>query len=282
LSFGAGLPTVLVNDQLRIMDQRPDVLSDLRAGRLEPFLNLARFGQQVGVDMVDILVCYLDLDEVSLLPRIAVAVHEEIGCPISLDSRNPQALDAALAALQPYKAMVNSVTAERDSLEVLLPIAKKHGAAVVGMPIGHQYGLPRTVEGRLAESLVIIEAAEDHGIPREDIVIDAICLATAAEPDSLHVTLETLRALSKDLGVTTILGIGNAGYGMPQQTVIDLAYLLAAVPSGLDAALVDPVTAGLLDGVRAIDFLVGNDPYGSRYIKHYRAARARQKAENDG
>jgi 5-methyltetrahydrofolate--homocysteine methyltransferase len=233
----------------------------------------------MGVDMVDILVCYLDLDEVSLLPQIAVAVHEEIGCPISLDSRNPEALAAALAALQPYKALVNSVTAERDSLESILPIVKQYGAAVVGLPMGHQHGLPRTVEGRLAESRVIIEAAEQIDIPREDIVIDAICLATAAEPDSLGVTLETLQALGKEFGVTTMLSIGNAGYGMPQQTVIDLAYLQAAVPWGLDAALVDPSTAGLLEGVRAIDFLAGNDLYGGRYIKHYRATRARQEAE---
>jgi 5-methyltetrahydrofolate--homocysteine methyltransferase len=279
LRFGPGLPTILINDQLRVMDQRRDVLADLREGRIDTFLDLARFGQQVGVDMVDILVCYLDLDEVSLLPRIAVAVHEEVGCPISLDSRNPEALDAALAALHPYKALVNSVTAERDSLEAILPVVKRYGAAVVGMPMGHQHGLPRTVEGRLAESRVIIEAAEQAGIPREDVVIDAICLATAAEPDSLGVTLETLRALDKELGVTTMLGIGNAGYGMPRQTVIDLAYLQAAVPCGLDAALVDPSTAGLIEGVRAIDFLAGNDPYGSRYIIHYRATRARPKAE---
>jgi 5-methyltetrahydrofolate--homocysteine methyltransferase len=278
LEFGPGLPTLLINDQLRVLDQSPQVLAQLREGRLDRLLDLARFGQQVGVDMVDILVNHPDLDEATLLPEIAVAVHDEVGCPISLDSRHPEALERALSALRPHKAMINSVTAETDSLETLLPIARQYGAAVVGMPMGHAHGLPRTVRGRLAEATAIVQAAERHGIPREDVVIDAICLASSAEPGSMRVTLETLRALHRDLGVATILGIGNAGFGMPDQTRIDLAYLLAAVPWGLDAALVDPVTAGLIESVRAIDFLTGSDAYGRRYIRHYRVEHATAEA----
>lgn len=278
LEFGPGLPTLLINDQLRVMDQSPEVLAELQEGRIDKLIDLARFGQQVGTDMVDILINHLDLDETDLLPKIALAVHEEIGCPISLDSRDPQALDAALSALQPHKALINSVTAETDSLETLLPLAAKHGAAVVGMPIGHLHGMPKTVEGRLAEARVILESAMAYGIPREDLVIDAICLASAAEPGSMQVTLETLSALHRELEVTTILGIGNAGFGMPDQTRVDLAYLLAAVPWGLDAALVDPATPGLVESVRAIDFLVALDPYGLRYIDHFRAKRQDTKA----
>lgn len=274
LEFGPGMPTLLVNDQLRVMDQSPAVLDELRAGRLDTLLSLARQGRRVGVDMVDVLVNHYELDEVDLLPRIAVAVHRETGCPISLDSREPEALDAALSALRPHKALVNSVTAEAGSLEALLPIAKRHGAAVVGMPIGDRHGLPKTVAGRVAEARVIVEAAEGAGIPRNDVVIDAICLASSAEPGSMGVTLETLAALRRELGVATILGIGNAGFGMPDQTRIDLAYLLAAVPWGLDAALVDPATPGLIESVRAIDFLTGRDPYGRRYIAHYRSSRS--------
>lgn len=271
LEFGPGHPTMLINDQLRVMDQTPEVLAELREGRLDTLLDLARFGEEIGVDMVDILVDHHELNETDLLPKIAVAVHEEIGCPISLDSRDPEGLRATLSALQPYKALINSVTAEPECLERLLPIASEYGTAVVGMPIGDEYGLPKTVEGRLAEARTIVKSAERHGIPREDVVIDAICLASSAEPGSMQVTLETLEALHNDLGVTTILGIGNAGFGMPKQTWIDLAYLVAAVPMGLDAALVDPATPGLIYEVRAIDFLTGRDPWGERYLAHYRA-----------
>lgn len=270
VQFGPGLPTVLINDQLRIMDQSPTILEQLRIGILDGVLDLARWGQAIGTDLVDVLVFHPDLDEVELLPRIAALVKEKIGCPVSLDSRNPQALEAALQALRPYKAMINSVTAEHDSLATILPIAKKYGAVVVGMPIGHLYGLPKKATERLAEAGVIVEACEGIGIPREDIVMDAICFAASADPDSFFVTMETLRLFHQELGVSTTLGIGNAGYGMPDPTVLDLAYLVGGIPWGLDSALVNPVTQGLIETVRAMDFLAGNDSVGRRYIQNYR------------
>ena len=181
VKFGPGLPTLLINDHLRVMDQGSEVLAELQEGKLDRILELARTGHRIGLEAADILIDHPALDQKVLLPKIAMAVHEEIGCPISLDSRDPEALDAALSALKPYKALINSVTAESDSLAELLPIARKHGAAIVGMPIGHIHGLPKTVEGRLAEARVIVEAAEGHGIAREDVVIDAICMASSAE-----------------------------------------------------------------------------------------------------
>jgi 5-methyltetrahydrofolate--homocysteine methyltransferase len=83
------------------------------------------------------------------------------------------------------------------------------------MPVGHLHGMPKTVEGRLAQARAILDAAEQYGISREDIVIDAICLASSAEPGSMQVTPNTLSGLHRELGVATILGIGNAGFGMP-------------------------------------------------------------------
>jgi len=281
IEFGPGKPTLLVNDQLRVMDQSPEVLSELREGKIDKLLELARMGADIGTDVVDVLVTHADLDEVELLPRVALAVHEEIGCPISLDTRDPLALEAALKAMQPYKVMVNSVTAEPEEYEKLLPVCAKYGAVVVGMPIGKIHGLPKTVAGRIAETEVILQAARRYGIPREDLVIDAICLATSAEADSMQVTLETLRALEQDLGLTTILGIGNAGHGMPTQLYIDLAYLVAAVPWGLHAALVNPLTPGLVETVRAVDFLTNRDPYGKRYIRRYREQRKRAEQQTN-
>lgn len=269
--FGLDLATALINDQLRVMDQSPVILDQLREGNLDGLLELARWGQSIGTDLVDVLVFHPDLDEVELLPRIAARVKDEIGCPVSLDSRNPQALEAALEELRPYKAMINSVTAENDSLETILPIAKKFGAAVVGMPIGHIHGLPQKASERLAEANVIVKACEGIGIPREDIVMDAICFAVSATPGSFLETMETLRLFHQELGVSTILGIGNAGYGMPEPTVIDLAYLVGAISWGLDSALVNPATPGLVETVRAMDFLAGNDSTGQRYIRQYRS-----------
>ena len=270
IEIGPGLPTILINDQLRIMDQSAYIFEELREGKLDGLVSLAQWGQEIGTDMVDILIFHPDLDEVDLLPKIVHRVQNEVGCPISLDSRNLQALEAALEELNPFKALINSVTAEEESLASILPLAKKYGASVVGMPIGHLHGLPRTVDGRIAEANVIVKACLDIGIPREDIVMDAICLASSAEPKSFEVTLETLRRLHTEVQVSTTLGIGNAGHGMPDATIIDLAYLVASVPAGLDSALVNPATQGLVVTVRAIDFLSDYDSGGRRYISYYR------------
>jgi 5-methyltetrahydrofolate--homocysteine methyltransferase len=271
LSFGPGLPLVLIGDQLRVAERQPEILADLLNGSIDRLVALARRGQSSGMDMVDILINHPRLDEVELLPRIATAVHDVVGCPISLDSRQPEALRAALMALQPYKAMINSVTAETGALERLLPIAAEFGAAIVGMPISDRYGLPKDAAGRIAGAKIIIERAADYGIPKDDVVIDAICLASSAEPGSMSATLETLKRLHEELGVATTLGISNAGHGMPRRALIALAYLIAAVPWGLDSAIVDPRTPHLIEEVRAIDFLTARDPYGLRYIRHYRS-----------
>jgi len=273
LLIGKGLPTVLINDQLRIMDQDPAIFEQLQENDVRRLIEIARDGHIAGLDMVDILIFHQDLDEVELLPRIAYAVKKEVGCPIALDSRNVEALSAALEAIYPDKALINSVSAEKEVLTAILPVAKKYGAAMVGMPIGDTYGLPKVVEERVFEAKVIIEACEGFGIPKEDLVMDGICLASSAEPDTFEITLQSLKIFQDELGVSTILGIGNAGFGMPDQTVIDLAYLIGAIPWGLHSAIVNPETQGLVKTVRAVDFLMNRDAGGKRYINRWRSLR---------
>lgn len=150
---------------------------------------------------------------------------------------------------------------------------QRSGAALVGMPIGDTYGLPRVVNERVYEAQVIIDACEGIGISRDDLVMDGICLASSAEPDTFEITIQTLKRLQDELHISTTLGIGNAGFGMPDQTVIDLAYLIGAIPWGLHSAIVNPETLGLVKTVRAMDFLMNHDIGGKRYIKWWRSSR---------
>lgn len=215
LKFGPGLPTVLINNQLKIVGQSPEVLEQLKNGKIDKMFEIAREGQRVGTHMVDIVLDHFQLEEAVLLPKVAATVHEEIGCPISLDTRDPIALDAALTALQPHKCLVNSVSAEQDYIETLLPIASKHNAAVVAMPISDKHVIPHDVDGRIEVAKVLIQACEAVGIPKDDIVVDGICMSTSASPNSMQVTLETIKILAIDMGLTTFLEIVNAGHGMP-------------------------------------------------------------------
>ena len=249
IEFGPGHPTLLINDQLRPYDGDAGVLEEMSAGRFDKLLELTRWGEECGIHVVDILIDHPGVDEVKLLPEIAAAITEETGCFICLDTRNPEALEAALERIKPHKAIINSVSSEPEVIETVLPIAVKYGAAVFGMPMGGGSRLPETVAERLEEARTILEAADACGLPREDMVMDGIVLASSAQPDTMRVTLDTIRAFTQELELTTILGIGNAGHGMPMPTWIDLAFLLAAIPCGLDAALVDPATPGLIESV---------------------------------
>jgi 5-methyltetrahydrofolate--homocysteine methyltransferase len=268
--FGQGLPTLLINDQIKIINQEPAVLEQLKLGQTDLLLELAYQGKQLGVEAVDILLDNPEIDETSLLPKLAKEIDEKVGCFISLDTRSPQALEAALKALHPHKVLINSVNTEPETLEQILPLAAEFKAPVVGIPLGGGLGIPNSLEGRLKGAVIILEAARRYGIPEEDLVLDGICMASAVEFDSMRLTLQTLSAFEKELGMTTILGISNAGHGMPTKTVIDLAYLIAAVPWGLHSAIVNPSTLGLMETTLAVDFLVNRDPYGKRYINHYR------------
>lgn len=272
LEFGANHPTMLVNDQLYVINKPADIIEPLSRGDISYFLKLARWGKNIGTDMTALLITHPEIDEIDLLPKLAWAVHNETGAPIGLDSRNPEAIEAALAEISPFKAIIWTVTAESNLLDLLLPIAKRYGAVVAGMPMGRKsIQVPMTAGERIEEASYIIQACQDYGIPREDIVIDAVCMpASLLLPNSYRVTLETIAILT-EMGITTQLGIGNSGSNMPDPLRINLAYLLGALTWGLDAAFINPAIDGLIPTVRAMDMLTERDPECRRYLQHWRS-----------
>lgn len=272
IRFGPDEPTLCVNDQCGYYYGRPQVLDELHEGRFDSLIELAKQGMDLGLAVFNVQLMEASLfdRERQLLPAAVTAIFEATGCGIAVDSRDPETVDRALAAY-PYKAMCNSVTGERENLRVMLPIIAKHGAAV-GTALVYENGVPQTVEERLLVARRVVEAAEANGIPREDVIIDGVCMPSAVMPDSMQTTLQTLKALHEELGVPTLLGISNAGFMMPNPRLIDLAFLLAAVSWGLDVAMVDPFTPQLAAEIRAIDFLAGKDPYARGYLDHYRAS----------
>ncbi len=268
VEFGPGLPLLLINDQLRVYDQDETVLKSLKNGDCRPIVRLASEGAAHGCKVVDILIDHHDLDEVQLLPKAVRAVDEAVGCPISVDSRNPEAIDRAMDGY-PGKALLNSIVYEKELLDKLLPLVVKHKMAVIAMLLD-DVTIPETWQKRLAIARKILQETDDAGIAREDVVFDCICLAVSAIPASMPATLDTLKAVHEELGMSTLLGIGNAGFGMPDQTRLDLLYLAIGASWGLDAALVDYHTENLELYSQGIDFLTGRDPYGEGYIAYHR------------
>jgi len=164
-----------------------------------------------GAHMLDVNAGIPALDEAALLVAAIKAVVEVTDAPLCLDSSIVEALEAGLAAYQ-GKALVNSVTAEDERLERILPLVKKHGAAVIGIA-NDETGITMVPEERLALARKIVERAADHGIPAEDVVIDPIAMTVAADPLSGRITLETMRLIRDHLGNNPVCGASNVSFG---------------------------------------------------------------------
>jgi 5-methyltetrahydrofolate--homocysteine methyltransferase len=191
-------------------------------------------------------------------------VQNIVDCPLVLDSADPAALEAALL-VTPGKPLLNSVTAKAESMERVLPMAVRYGAAVLALPLD-KAGVPRTAEERLALVRRIVAAAEEYGLQREDLVVDGLTLAAGADPGQPAEILRTVRLLREELGLTSVLGVSNVSYGLPARSVMNAAFLSMAAAAGLDMAIVNPYDGAVAGSARAADVLLGRDPGARNFL----------------
>src|SRR3989440_10303375 len=172
----------------------------------------ARAQAAAGAHMLDVSAASPAVDEPALLVAAIGAVMDVTDLPICIDSSIIEALEAGLSAYE-GKALVNSVTAEEERMERILPLVKKHGAAVIGMA-NDENGISMVPEERLALARRIIERAADYGIPQEDVIIDPIAVTVAPDPTCGVITLETMRLIREKLGNHMTCGAANASFGL--------------------------------------------------------------------
>jgi 5-methyltetrahydrofolate--homocysteine methyltransferase len=194
--------------------------------------------------------------------------------PLCLDSSIVEVLEAGLAAYE-GKALVNSVTAEDERLDAILPLVKRHGAAVIALP-NDENEIPENPHARLELTRKIVDVATGrYGIPAEDIVIDPLAMPVGADTTMVLRTLETIALIHDELGLNMTLGASNVSFGMPDRSSIGAAFLPMAIRSGLTSAIMDARSAELVRSVKAADLLLDRDPWGAAWIAAHRA-RAQQ------
>lgn len=265
--FGLGLPTVIIGERINPTG-RKRLAEELKEGKLNIVEEDAKKQAEAGADIIDVNVGAVGVDEEEMLPRAVKKVMEVTNRPICIDSANPKAIKKALE-VYPYKSLINSVNGEERSMEEILPLVKESGNAVVCLTMDEK-GIPNSVEARVNIARRIIQRAESLGISREDIVVDCLAMAAATDSNAGKITLETLRKVTEEFGVSTTLGVSNISFGMPNRSLLNIHFLSMAILNGLSAPIIDPLISGLLEAIRASDFLVGKDPYGMNYISMYR------------
>ncbi|MEW5867805.1 MAG: dihydropteroate synthase [Chloroflexota bacterium] len=228
----------------------------------------ARRQVEAGAQVLDVNAGIPGGDEPALLRGAAQAVMEVVNVPLCFDTANPLALEAALS-VYPGKALINSTTAEEEMMSRVLPLAGKHGAAVIGV-ITDESGIPPTPEARLAVARKLVQRAGDYGIPPQDVIIDGLALTVGADHQAGRITLDSLQLIRQELGVNLNLGASNVSFGLPDRKIINVAYLALAIARGLTIAITDPTVPEIQTTLLACDLLMGRDEYAMRWIKAFR------------
>ncbi len=268
--IGAGQPFCVIGERINPTGRR--IFQDqLRAGDLSRIeIDVA---QQLdgGAMVLDVNMGAPLADEAELMDKAVRLIQSLTDVPLCLDSSIVEVLEAGLAAYE-GKALVNSVTAEDDRLEAILPLVARHGAAVIGLP-NDEEEIPTEPQRRLELAAKIIETATGrYGIPIEDVLIDPLAMPIGADTSVVARTLETLELLRERYGVNTTLGASNVSFGMPDRTAIGAAFLPMASAAGLTSAIMDARSPELVKAARACDLLLNRDEWGATWIAAHRAA----------
>ncbi len=232
-----------------------------------------------GAEILDINVGLPELDEPAMISEVVRAVQSVTSLPLQIDSSDPAAIEAGLRACN-GRAIVNSVNAEEEKLNEILPIAKKYGAAVVGLTMDKS-GIPETAEQRFALAKRIVAAAEAAGIPREDVLIDCLTLTISAQQEQAMETLRAVRMVHEQLGLHCLLGVSNISFGLPRRIGITVSFLTQALQCGLDLPILNPNQIEVMDAVSAFRALSGEDEQCEAYIERFAGRQEVRAAENN-
>ncbi|MCL2811078.1 MAG: homocysteine S-methyltransferase family protein [Clostridia bacterium] len=248
---------------------KKDLQKALLAGDMDVVVDEAMEQAEVGADVLDVNVFVPDTNEALLMAGAVRAIQAAARVPLAIDSANYAALEAGLRAYN-GKPILNSVTGSDESLNTLLPLAKKYGAAVIGLTMDEQ-GVPRTAEARVRVAQKILNAAQEQGIPSRDVYIDCLTLPSCAEQEIVSEALVATERMKRELEVNTVLGISNISYGLPGRAKLNQAYLLMALERGLDMPILDPTVPEMMDAVCCFCQLKNMDEDSADYVAWMKA-----------
>ena len=248
----------------------------LRQGDVNWLMKEALAQQAAGAHALDVNVGLPGLDEAAWMRKAICAVQSVSTLPLQVDSADPAAIEAGLRCVC-GKAMVNSVSGKKDILDAVLPVVKKYGGCVVGLLLDED-GIPETVEGRMDIARRIVAACDAAGIPRRDILLDALTMTVSTGADNARITLECIRRIKAELGVGTILGVSNVSFGLPARPRLTAAFLVAAIEAGLDAAIANPLSDECMDAYACALALTGKDMGCTGYVARFSGETAAKPA----
>jgi 5-methyltetrahydrofolate--homocysteine methyltransferase len=223
---------------------------------------------EAGAHMLDVNAGIPLADEPRILAETIQLVQSITDVPLSIDSSIVAALESGLAAYK-GKPLVNSVTGEEERLEAVLPLVKKYGAAVIAIS-NDETGISEDPDERYEVAKTIVERAEDHGIPRSDVLVDPLIMPVGAINVAGVTAFRIVRRLREELRVNTCCGASNISFGLPNRHGLNAAFLSMAIGAGMTSAITNPLHGETIAATMGADVMMGHDPDCARWIRRFR------------
>ena len=227
---------------------------------------------EAGATMLDVNAGIPLANEPKILAESIQLIQSFTDIPLSIDSSIVEALEAGLAVYQ-GKALVNSVTGEEERLEVVLPLVKKYGAAVVAIS-NDETGISEDPNERFKVAKKIVERAADYGIDRQDVVVDPLIMPVGAINLAGRSALDLIKRLRSELKVNTTCGASNISFGLPNRHGMNAAFLSMAAGAGMTSAIMNPLHSEEMTAILGADVMNGVDPECRKWIKKFREPNA--------
>ena len=240
----------------------------LRGSDMGYILSEAAKQEEKKVDILDVNVGLPEIDEIAMMKKAIFEIQGISDLPLQIDSSNPRVLEEAMRIYN-GKPLINSVNGTEESMNAVLPLVKKYGGTLIALTLDEE-GIPETAEKRLAIAEKIAERALGYGIEKKDIIVDPLALTVSSDKDSARVTLRAIKLL-REKGFYTSLGVSNISFGLPQRETINSAFFTMALENGLNLAIMNPFSKGMMDSYYAFCALNGMDEAFENYIGYVQA-----------
>ncbi len=231
---------------------------------------LAKEQVAAGAGMLDVNVGPAAADAVEAMKWLVETIQEVTDAPLALDSTKPQVIEEGLK-LAKAKAMINSTTADKEKLDVLIPMAKQYGASLIGLTMDKK-GIPRDRNQRSEFAAQIVTASMEAGLNLTDLYLDPIILPVNVAQAQAKEVLEAIREISllSDPPPKTVVGLSNVSQGTENRSLINRTFLVMAAACGLEGAILDPLDKEMMAAVITAELLLNKHIYCSSYLDAYR------------
>ena len=239
--------------------------AELKAGNLEMVRTMATEQEENGAKILDVNMGMNGIDEKEMMINTIYEVASTVDCPLCIDSSHVDIIEAALR-IYPGRALINSISLEKEKFEKLLPIAKKYGAMFILLPLSDE-GLPKDAEEKHGIIRTIMEEALRIGMAKEDIIVDGLVATIGANPKAALECFETFDYCKNELELPTVCGLSNISFGLPERAYVNTAFLTMAIANGLTMAIANPSQELLMNAAFASDMLLNKEDSDIHYIE---------------